>query len=139
MRTAFRYRTTQNVSILHEFTTLSFSTSNSFPRRVISSDVSHHKTLQHSDFRWLKCSSPALKKVGSVPKHLFLVTHVPRRLVVATKNSVRTQRIFHSADYFLSPLGKQPTCMHLGSKCAGHEMIVPRSKAVVNNVHVTDT
>lgn len=85
MCTAFRYQTTQNLSILHELTTLSFSTSNSFPRRVISSDASHHKTLQHSGLRWLKCCSPASKEVGSVPKQTFLVTQVPRRSVSLLK------------------------------------------------------
>jgi hypothetical protein len=74
MRTAFSYQTTQNVSILHEFTALSFSTSNSLPQRAISSDASHHKTLQHSGFPWLQCCSPALKEVGSVTKQIFKVT-----------------------------------------------------------------
>lgn len=112
MRTAFRYRTTQNVSILHEFTTLSFSTSNSFPRRVISSDVSHHKTLQHSDFRWLKCCSPALKKVGSVPKHIFLVTHVPRRLVLSQQRILFAHNVFsiQQTIFFLRLESSLPAC-----------------------------
>ena len=45
MRITCRYQTTQNVGILHEFTSLSFSTSNSFPQRVISSDASHHQNI----------------------------------------------------------------------------------------------
>ena len=121
------------------FTTSSSSTSNPFPQRLISSDAIHHKTLQYSGLRWLQCCSPG-SKGGRVSTKTDLSGDVGstkisksfKRIPFAYKTFSIPQTIFFSL------LGKQPTCTSLGSTCAGHKIIVPRSKGAVNNETVTN-